>query len=72
MQGLPDEFLPTSYFQRDLKVAFQYVTGSCKKEGDRLFSRVCIDRPRGNGFKLKEGRFRLDIRKKFTIMVVRH
>ena len=27
--------------QGDLSVAFQYLKGSCKKEGDKLFSKVC-------------------------------
>ena len=30
--------------------------GGCKKE-NRLFSRVCYDRTRGNGFRLKERKF---------------
>ena len=45
---------------------------ACKKAGEGLFTRACSDKTRGNGFKLKGGRFRLDIRKKFfTLRVVR-
>ncbi|KAK4811234.1 hypothetical protein QYF61_022131 [Mycteria americana] len=57
----------------DLLAAFQYIKGAYKKDRDRLFTRACSDRTRGNGFKLKEGRFRLDIRKTFvTMRVVKH
>ncbi|KAK4822988.1 hypothetical protein QYF61_024696 [Mycteria americana] len=59
--------------QGDLIAAFQYIKGAYKKDGERLFSKACSDRARDNGFKLKEGRFRLDIRKTFsTVRVVRH
>ncbi|KFM12089.1 hypothetical protein AS27_12080, partial [Aptenodytes forsteri] len=59
--------------QGDLLAGFQYFKGAYKKDGDKLFSRACCDRTRGNGFKLKGGRFRLDVRKKFfTAWVVKH
>jgi len=40
--------------QGDLIAAFQYLTGAYKKDGDKLFSRACCNRTRGNSFKLKE------------------
>ena len=39
----------------DLIVAFQYLKGAYKQEGERLPVRVDSDRTRGNGFKLRQG-----------------
>ena len=47
----------------DLIVAFQYLKRAYKKGGEGLFAQSDNDRTRGNIFKLKESRFRLDIRK---------
>ena len=52
--------------QGDLIDAFQYLNGSYRKEGNGgHFSRICCGRTVGDSFKLKEGRLRLDKRKKF-------
>ena len=57
----------------DLTVALQNLKGVYKQEGERLFTWVDSDRTRGNGFKLRQGRFRLDIRRNFfTQRVVTH
>lgn len=54
----------------DRTVVFQYVKGAYMK--DRLFTGVCRDRLRGSGSKLKEVRFRWEMRRMFfTLRVVR-
>jgi len=53
--------------QEDLIAACQYLKGAYKKDEDKIFSRACSDRTRGNDIKLKEGRFRLNIRKIFFL-----
>ena len=49
-----------------LIAAFQYSKGAYKQEEEQLFAWVDSDRTRGNGFKLRLGRFRLGIKRKFS------
>jgi len=54
----------------DLIAAFQYLKVAYRKDGDFLISKACCDKTRGNGFNLREHRFRLDVRKEFFTMRV--
>ncbi|TRZ06678.1 hypothetical protein HGM15179_020428 [Zosterops borbonicus] len=49
----------------DLITLYNFLKGSCRQRGVGLFLQAATDRMRGHSLKLCQGKYRLDIRKKF-------
>jgi len=49
----------------DLLNAYKYLKGGCQEDGAKLFSVVPSNRTRGNGHKLKQRKFQLNMKKNF-------
>jgi len=57
----------------DLRNTYKYLQGGCQEDRARLFSVVPSNMIRGNGHKLKQRKFHLNMRKNFfTLRVTEH
>ena len=58
--------------RRELTALHNYLKGGCCGVGDSFFSWITHNGTRGNGLRLHQGRFRLDVRKYVIKKGIRH